>query len=232
MVMRPRHYIALGSLSALLAAFGILSDEVAEGDTAAFDNAILMALRDNADPSHPIGGPWVEEAVRDITALGSFSVLTILVVGVVSFLALSGKNRTAWLLSGSVLGGTLVSTVLKMLFDRPRPEIEGVARVFTASFPSGHATISAVVYLTLGAILAEIAETRRLKIFFFSGAVFLTVLIGLSRIYLGVHFPTDVLAGWSIGSAWALICWMVVYIIRHASRGTAVPSSAQGRAFD
>lgn len=212
--MKIKNYIVLGVLAALLAGFGIVADEVTEGETLKFDNAVLMALRVPGDPASPIGPSWLPEAARDVTALGSFSVLTILVVGVVAFLVLVGNRRTALFLTASVLGGTIVSTILKILFDRPRPDLTGVAKVFTASFPSGHATISAVVYLTLGAILAEIAATRRLTIFLFSAAAFLTIIVGLSRIYLGVHFPTDVVAGWSIGSAWALLCLLVFSAVR------------------
>jgi undecaprenyl-diphosphatase len=212
--MKIQLYLPLGVLAALLAAFGIVADEVSEGATLRFDNAVLMALRVPGDPSSPIGPSWLPEAARDVTALGSFSVLTILVVGVVAFLTLIGNRRTALFVTVSVLGGTIVSTVLKMLFDRPRPDLTGVTKVFSASFPSGHATISAVVYLTLGAILAEIAATRRLTFFFFSAAAFLTIIVGLSRIYLGVHFPTDVVAGWSIGAAWALLCLLVFGAMR------------------
>ena len=212
--MKLKNYLPLGVLAALLAGFGIVADEVSEGETLGFDNAVLLALRVPGDPSMPIGPSWLPEAARDVTALGSFSLLTILVVGVVAFLALVGKRGTAVFLTASVLGGTTVSTMLKALFDRPRPELTGVAKVFTASFPSGHATISAVVYLTLGAILAEISASPRLTGFFFSAAAFLTVLVGLSRIYLGVHFPTDVVAGWSIGSAWALLCLLVFGAVR------------------
>lgn len=212
--MKIRQYVPLSFLAALLAGFGIVADEVNEGETLGFDNAVLLALRVPGDPSTPIGPSWLPEAARDITALGSFSVLTILVVGIVAFLAITGKRATALFLTVSVLGGTAISTVLKILFDRPRPELTGVAKVFTASFPSGHATISAVVYLTLGALLAEISESRQLAGFFYVSAVFLTVLVGLSRIYLGVHFPTDVVAGWSIGSAWALLCLLVFSAVR------------------
>lgn len=212
--MKLKNYIPLGVLAALLGIFGVVADEVSEGETLGFDNAVLLALRVPGDPATPIGPTWLPEAARDVTALGSFSVLTILVVGVVAFLALVGKRGTAIFLTVSVLGGTTVSTVLKALFDRPRPELTGVAKVFTASFPSGHATISAVVYLTLGAILAEISASRKLSTFFYSAAAFLAVLVGLSRIYLGVHFPTDVVAGWSIGSAWALLCLLVFSAVR------------------
>ncbi|KKC33124.1 hypothetical protein WH91_10250 [Devosia psychrophila] len=226
--MKLKSDLPLGVLAALLGGFGIVADEVSEGETLGFDNAVLLALRVPGDPSMPIGPSWLPEAARDVTALGSFSVLTILVAGVVAFLALVGKRGTAVFLTASVLGGTTVSTVLKALFDRPRPELTGVAKVFTASFPSGHATISAVVYLTLGAILAEISASQNLTTFFYSAAAFLTVLVGLSRMYLGVHYPTDVVAGWSIGSAWALLCLLIFSAVRArwTDREAVGPSAA------
>ena len=106
-----------------------------------------------------------------------------------------------------MVGGAILSTALKALFDRPRPDLPAVAKVFTASFPSGHATVSAVVFLTIGVLLAEAAETTRLKAFYLGVAIFMTLVVGASRVYLGVHYPTDVLAGWMLGTAWALLCW-------------------------
>lgn len=197
-----------GGVVALLFGFGMLAEEVAEGDTSQFDSTILMALREPGDKDNPIGPMWLEEAARDITALGSFSVLGLIVAAIVGYLYLSGRARTGMYLGFAVLAGTLISTVLKMAFDRPRPEFSATARVFTASFPSGHALISAVVYLTIAALLAESAREPKFRVFFIAVGVFLTVIVGMSRIYLGVHYPTDVLAGWSIGTAWALACAM------------------------
>ncbi|GEO84250.1 MULTISPECIES: phosphatase PAP2 family protein [Alphaproteobacteria] len=214
-------YVGGAALAALLAGFGMIADEVSEGETMGIDQAVLLALRTPGDPTDPIGPAWLEEAARDITALGSFSVLTILITVIVIHLFLVKRARTGWFLIVCVLGGTLISTILKSLFDRPRPDLTGVARVFTASFPSGHATISAVVYLTLGALLAEMAETRGQKILYLGAAVFLTVIVGLSRIYLGVHYPTDVLAGWSIGAGWALGCALVAHLYRQKTSARA-----------
>jgi undecaprenyl-diphosphatase len=210
----PRMLIYLGACTAaaLLGAFGLVADEVVEGDALDFDRSILLALRVPGNPSDPVGPPWLEEAARDITSLGSFSVLAILVVTIVIYLWLVGKARTAWYLVVAVAGGITISSVLKVLFDRPRPDLVGVARVFTASFPSGHATLSAVVYLTLGALLAESASNGRLKIFYLASAALLAFIVGVSRVYLGVHYPTDVLAGWSIGGAWAVLCVTVAHI--------------------
>lgn len=214
-------YIAGAALAALLGGFGLIADEVSEGETMRIDQAVLMALRAPGDPTDPIGPAWLEEAARDVTALGSFTVLAILVTVVVLHLFLIGRNRTGWFLTASVIGGTLLSSGLKSLFDRPRPDLTGVARVFTTSFPSGHATVSAVVYLTLGALLAEMTESRGQKILYLGSAVLLTILVGLSRVYLGVHYPTDVLAGWSIGAGWALACAMLAHLYRQRMAAAA-----------
>lgn len=207
-------YVGALAAAALLGGFGLIADAVTDGDTLDFDNAVLMSLRVPGNPAQPIGPVWFNEAVRDITGLGSFSVLGIVTIVVFAYLLLAGKQRTGWFMAFAVLGGTILSTVLKMLFDRPRPELTGVAEVFTASFPSGHATISAVVFLTIGAMLAESSPERRLKLFYIGVAITLTVLVGVSRIYLGVHYPTDVLAGWSLGGAWALLCTTAAHFLR------------------
>ncbi|MEO5806519.1 phosphatase PAP2 family protein [Devosia sp.] len=217
-------YLAGGLAVLLLGGFGLIADEVIEGDTMTVDMAVLMALRRPGNPTDPIGPAWLPEAARDVTGLGSFSVLGIVVIVVVILLLLTNRARTAWFLAGSVLLGTVVSTVLKTVFDRPRPDLTGVAKVFTASFPSGHATLSAVVYLTLGTLLALRAPDRRLKVFYVAVAVFLTVIVGISRIYLGVHYPTDVLAGWSLGSAWALLTGMGAYAIGIHAAAKSVPN--------
>lgn len=211
-------YAGALAVAALLGGFGLLADEVVEGDTLDLDNAVLMALRTPGDPADPIGPAWFEEAVRDVTSLGSFSVLGIIVLVVFAYLLLVGKHRTGWFMVFAVVGGTVISTVLKALFDRPRPDLTGVAQVFTASFPSGHATVSAVVFLTIGAMLAEATPERWLKLFYIATAILLTVLVGVSRIYLGVHYPTDVLAGWSLGAAWALLCTTAAHFVRERAK--------------
>jgi undecaprenyl-diphosphatase len=204
---RPILLLAL-ALAALLGAFGFVADEVIEGDSTVFDRAVTMTLRDNGDIMNPIGPAWLEEAGRDITALGSFSGLAIIVIIVLISLLLIRRPRAAAYVTFAVISGTILSSVFKELFDRPRPEMQQAMRVFTSSFPSGHATISAVVYLTLAAVLASLCTDRRLAVFCIATGVLLTLLVGISRVYLGVHYPTDVLAGWSLGAAWALLCWV------------------------
>jgi undecaprenyl-diphosphatase len=199
--------IGLMVVALLVLGFVGLADEVSEGDLAGFDSAITLALRTGGNLADPIGPPWVEEMGRDVTALGSFVFLGFLLVAVAGYLLLIRKRAAALLMTVSVLGGAAISTLLKIGFDRPRPEIPHAARVFTASFPSGHATLSAVTFLTIGILLSRMSVDRRIKTYVLALAVFLTVAVGLSRVYLGLHYPSDVLAGWSIGSAWAILCW-------------------------
>ena len=185
-----------------------LAGEVLEGETHAFDERILLALRSATDRSDPLGPGWLEELMRDVTGLGSTGVLTFITLAAAGFLALNRKTHAALFVVAAVGGGMLLSTLLKMGFDRPRPDlVPHGALVYTASFPSGHATLSAVVYLTLGALLARVQPRFVLKLYLLGLAILLTVTVGVSRVYLGVHWPTDVLAGWAIGAAWALFCW-------------------------
>jgi undecaprenyl-diphosphatase len=118
--------------------------------------------------------------------------------------------RTIVILMAAVIGGAVLTTGLKQTYNRPRPpEGSAVQRTHSTSFPSGHSLASAVVYLTLGAMLARVMPTRKLHIFLMGLALFLAILIGVTRVYLGVHYPTDVLAGWTAGAAWALLWWLI-----------------------
>ena len=208
--------IELGTLSAVLLlallclVFARLASDVFEGETGNFDTAIMLAMRSPDNPADPIGPAWFEEAVRDITSLGGSAVLVLASLAVIGFLALSGARGAAVLVFVSVGGGMMLVNVLKQAFDRGRPDIVPHAvQVFSTSFPSGHAALSAVTYLTLGALLARLQPSLLPKAYALGIAVLLTLLVGTSRVYLGVHFPTDVLAGWCIGSAWAIACWRV-----------------------
>jgi undecaprenyl-diphosphatase len=211
-------------IAGLLLAFVLLADEVMEGGSFAFDQKIILAFRQGGDPSAPLGPPWLPEMMRDITALGSFAVLGIVGAAVVGYLLLIRERAATWLILTSVLGGVVLNNLLKLSFARPRPDLVApVARVFTSSFPSGHAALSAVTYLTLGALLARTHPSLRIRLYFIAVAVVLTLLVGVSRIYLGVHYPTDVLAGWCIGAAWALGCWTLVARLQQC--GPATPST-------
>jgi undecaprenyl-diphosphatase len=201
-------------VAGLVLGFGMLAEEVLEGDTEAFDRVVLLSLRTNGDVADPIGPDWLEEFARDVTALGSYAFLGFLVVALVGYLLLTNRRARAWLIVGAVAGGVLISNGLKFLFERPRPDLPTTVRVFSASFPSGHATLSAITFLTLGILLAQTHSEPRLKIYFAVLAIVLTVAVGISRVYLGVHYASDVLAGWSVGGAWALLCWTVAGMLR------------------
>jgi undecaprenyl-diphosphatase len=202
--------LSLAAVSFFVFAFIKIAEEVIEGDTTIFDRALLLALREANNPADPVGPSWLEEAARDITALGGHVVLTIVTLATLAYLLMTRKSHAAFLVVAAVGGGMLLSTALKLGFERPRPDlVPHAARVYTASFPSGHAMLSAVTYLTLGALLARVQPSRRLKAFLLGLAVTLTILVGASRVYLGVHWPSDVLAGWCVGAAWASLCWFV-----------------------
>ncbi|HVG81787.1 MAG TPA: phosphatase PAP2 family protein, partial [Methylomirabilota bacterium] len=187
--------------------FAELADEVGEGETRSFDEAVLLAMREPGDTNDPVGPRWFEEAARDVTALGGLVVLLIVTASSAAYMLLGRRPRMALLLTLSVIGAQILSSALKHGFARPRPELVAhEAYVYTASFPSGHSVMAAATYLTLGALLAQVQSRRRQKMFLLGLAMALALLVGMSRIYLGVHWPTDVLAGWTLGGLWALIC--------------------------
>jgi undecaprenyl-diphosphatase len=217
-----REFALLASLAVAAVAiwtFAELADDALEGDTRAFDRWLLLALRNPADPADPLGAVWFEEMMRDITALGSTVVLTFLTFASAGFLWLAGRPRAALLVIAAIGGGFALAYGFKAAFERPRPDLVAhAAQVMTASFPSGHATLSAVTYLTLGALLARVQPGRSLKLYLIGLAVLVTVAVGLSRVYLGVHWPTDVLAGWALGAAWALVCWSLALWLQRRGR--------------
>jgi len=190
--------------------FLAVADEVREQETREVDERILLALRNPADYSDPLGPGWLEEMGRDFTALGGVGVLTLLTLATCIYLLLIDRARAALFTVVAIGSGWLVSNALKMGFDRPRPDlVPHGSIVYTASFPSGHAMMSAVTYLTLAVLLGRAVPSWRLRLFFLLSALFLTALVGVSRVYLGVHWPTDVVAGWAVGAAWAGMCWLV-----------------------
>jgi undecaprenyl-diphosphatase len=187
-----------------------IADEVREGESLAFDRTILLALRESGDLANPKGPLWLQHAARDITSLGGGTVLAIITAAALGFLLLTRRIAPAILIAASVCGGAVLSMLLKSAFDRARPQIvPHLVDVYSASFPSGHAMLAITTYLTLGTLLAEVQSRRRVKLYLLSWAVLLSLAIGVSRVYLGVHWPTDVLAGWCVGSAWALLCGLV-----------------------
>ncbi len=187
-----------------------LASEVMEGETLAFDKRIVLAFRKADDLSQPIGPAWMASSMMDLTAIGGPTVIALVVMAVVGFLLLQTRYWTALFIVLTAGSGELLNYAMKALFFRPRPNVVPHLReAFSTSFPSGHAMQSAIIYLTLGAMLMRLSERRLTKIYCCTAAMALTFLVGLSRVYLGVHYPTDVLAGWIVGLFWASLCWLV-----------------------
>jgi undecaprenyl-diphosphatase len=207
-------------------AFVALADEMLEGDLHAFDTAVLLAFRSPDDPARAIGGPAVALAMRDLTALGGVAVLTLVSLSVLALLVLRGRRASALFLGLAILGGLALAQVAKAGFSRPRPDLvpHGV-EVATASFPSGHSMMATVTYLTLAVMLARAESRPRLRAFYVLLAALVAGLVGVSRVYLGVHWPSDVLAGWTLGAAWALAVWLLA---RSLSRRGRIEPDRQG----
>ena len=201
-----------------------IGSEIREGDTRAFDEALLLALRDPSDPARPVGPAWLALATRDITALGGVTLLTLLTLLAAGYLLAARRAATALFLVAAVSGGATMSMLLKPAFSRARPELVAqLIDVHSASFPSGHAMNSAVTYLTLGVLLARAERVPRVKVYLIFAALMLTLLVGLTRVYLGVHWPTDVLAGWVVGGAWAIACWAVAVRLQQRQSTESAP---------
>lgn len=206
-------------------AFLKISSEVVEGDTLAFDQMLLRALRIPADNEVPIGPAWLHQSMIDITALGGGPVLTLITILTMGYLIARQRGRLAVLLGVLIAAGGFMNNLLKQVFIRERPEIvPHLVEVSSASFPSGHAMNSAMVYLTLAALLASTERSWRVRVFLMFTALFLTLIVGASRVYLGVHWPTDVLAGWSVGAAWAVLSSIIAYNV-YSRRTLSRPSS-------
>ncbi|RWX78559.1 phosphatase PAP2 family protein [Neorhizobium lilium] len=225
MTFEPIGLITFGAIAGGLFLFLSLASEVSEGETHAFDDRILLSLRVPGDLGTPIGPYWLNHAVNDITALGGTTVLSLMTILATTYLLLGRRRAIAAFMFLSIVGGWIVSQLAKLGIARPRPDIvPHLVEVHDLSFPSGHAMLSAVTYLTLAALLSRAEQYRSTRIFLLGTGILLTLLIGLSRIYLGVHYPTDVLGGWCAGATWAAGCWLVSR--RYISAKPSVPPQA------
>lgn len=216
--------IALGIVAGGVAAFVEIADDMTEADGQAFDWIVLNGLRPESTPSDPWGPPWLETAALDITALGGLAVLLLFGLIATGFLLMQKKPFSAFLLSLAVGGGLFLSEAMKGVFERDRPpEIYRAVETINASFPSGHALLSTVFYLTLGVMLERAFARGRHKVYILGTAVLVAALVGLSRVYLGAHWASDVMAGWALGAAWAMVCWLIAYAVerRIVKRGIA-----------
>ncbi|MGP2491526.1 phosphatase PAP2 family protein [Mesorhizobium sp. PUT5] len=211
LIARVEFPLLLAGLVAAACLWGFVEMvEVARsGAPHAFDTDILLALRVPGHLDTPIGPHWLQGAMRDITSLGSTSILTLVTASVVVYFLVRRQPRTALFMLVAVVGGQVLGTLLKLGIERPRPElVSHLMNEHSYSFPSGHAMMSAVTFLTLGSLAARALKDRAARIYVICLAVAATLLVGVSRIYLGVHWPSDVLGGWCAGFAWALACWL------------------------
>jgi undecaprenyl-diphosphatase len=209
-------FLAAGALLSFLE----IAEEMGEGETTPIDSQLILMLREPGDLNNPLGSRNVEEAVRDITALGG--TVVVILVTLVSVLAFLFHRRRihAAVMGGVVLAAWLSSDATKILYGRPRPDlVPHEAYVYSASFPSGHSTMSTAAFLTLAMLIASLETKRRSKALAYVLAALVVIGVGFSRVYLGVHWPSDVLAGWCLGSAWALVGWIVLRALGGRTRG-------------
>lgn len=203
-----------GVLTAGVCGFAAISFAVFNDFTSTLDRSAIVWFRDPADLSDAWGPPWFEETAAEITALGGYPILVLAAFLVISALVILRKHSAALFLFAGLVTGSAASTALKHLFDRPRPDlVDHLDRTFTSSFPSGHAMVSMIAWLTIAAVALRFIEHGRLRTFVLSSAVGLSLLIGATRVYLGVHWPSDVLAGWCVGAAWASACWLSAHYL-------------------
>jgi undecaprenyl-diphosphatase len=208
-----------------------LAEEMAEQGDRGLDHQVLEALRVPGDASDPVGPWWVEEAAADLTALGGISVLSLFTLLAVTHLLLQRHRGGAARLILGLIGAVGLSEGLKSVFERERPPVAYQAvETLNASFPSGHALLATVFYLSLGALVAQGLKRRREKLWVLASAVSLAMIVGLTRVYLGAHWLSDVLAGWCVGAAWAMSLWLAAWAMdRHGRyRASRLADPANG----
>jgi undecaprenyl-diphosphatase len=205
---------AFALIAGAVLSFVGIAEEMTEGDVRAFDMAVLNVLQ--PEPGKPIGPGWFHYAAQDFTSLGSVSVLATISLVVIGFLLIRRRWLEAGLLALAAGGGLLISQVLKGVFGRERPpDIYRTVDAINTSFPSGHALLSAVIYLSLGALLARSTKHKTIRAYIIVVAILVALMVGFTRIYLGVHWASDVLAGWCAGAAWASACWLLDRWLAH-----------------
>jgi len=200
--INPRHALIAAALC--WAGFAAMVVAVETGRTGWLDSTGLLFWRDS--DLRPLGPPLLLEAVRDVTALGGVLLRNVIAgIALVALLMLR-LRREAVVLFGTVIGGWLVNSAIKGLVGRPRPDIVShLTEAGGASFPSGHSFNAAVVYLAIALAFAAMSPRQGIRITIVAGAAVLALLIAFSRVWLGVHFPSDVIAGWLGGAGWALL---------------------------
>lgn len=199
---------AAGAVALAVLLVAVLGGAIDHGAQFSFDRAILLWARGGSAHGVPIGPGWFRAAMIDITAIGGVTVLVLMVLLVAGFLAIGRHWLTLSLVLGGTISGSLAVSIVKALVGRARPTVtDHLVTVASESFPSGHAANSAIVYLTMTTLLSQLVEGRAARSYLFAAAALIVTLIGASRVYLGVHWPSDVLAGWAFGTLWAVAWW-------------------------
>jgi undecaprenyl-diphosphatase len=199
--------LSVGLVLSLIALWALsnLTEEVIEGDTVRIDEGVLNWLNGHATPA-------LDQAALEITALGNTLVILVLVATAVALLVLLQQRAYALLLTLAVAGVAVITPFLKAIFDRPRPQLfewRVHYQLTSAAYPSGHATMSMVTFLTIAYIIYRLSRVKPPAAF----AAFIVILIGVSRLNLGVHYPSDVLAGYVVGFVWAVFCALAIEIV-------------------
>jgi undecaprenyl-diphosphatase len=175
----------------------------------AFDIRVLLAMRHPGDPAQPLGPRWLQDALRDFVGLGGIGVLVVFIAGGIGIEWLAGRRRDAAWFLGGVLGAFVIGSALKHVVARPRPElVPHAAYTFTASFPSGNTLMATVVWLLLALALADAIGKCSVRVLAVAGALLIAFMVGVGRVYLGVHWPSDVIEAWGLGIAWV---WLLCY---------------------
>ena len=215
-----RVLIAVALIAGALNLFIELGDDVGEGDYSDLDRRLILMMRTPGDPTDPIGSRSIEEAVRDMTALGGTLVVTLVTIIAVLAFAFHNRWKHALVMGGGVLLATLSIDLTKALYGRPRPDlVPHGSYVYSGSFPSGHSAMAAATFLILAVLISSLEPRRRTKALAYGVAAAVLVAAGVSRVYLGVHWPSDVVAGWCLGSVWALAAFAVLRLIGGRTRG-------------
>jgi undecaprenyl-diphosphatase len=219
-ILRPWLWPALGLFVLSLVGLGAyLADELLEGEGWALDPRILVGLRVPGHLDTPIGPHWLQQSAVDISALGGPTLMWLFGLSGLAWLLYRRRRAEAAWIAVSLIGASLISSSLKYTIDRPRPAlVPHLAQVTDPSFPSGHSLVSAALYLTLALMLAEGVTGWAGRAAIVGFGAMLVLLIGCSRVYLGVHWPSDVLGGWSFGTAWALAVFAANRWLRRHTR--------------